>query len=198
MTRSAAGEAVTAAAGTRPPMPDNASLNPAQAAIAEAIVAGPRGKLEGPLAVWLNSPELADRAQRLGEFCRYHTALPPQLSELLILCMAVHWQAGLEWAIHAPIARRAGIGEDVLRALASGEAPVLADPDQAAVHRFAVELLERKSVSDATYELAVARLGVEAVVEMVGILGYYGLISMTIRAFNIPVPSGGEDPFCAP
>ena len=32
-------------------------------------------------------------------------------------------------------------------------------------------------------------------VELVGILGYYGLISMTINAFAVPLPDGAEDPF---
>ena len=188
-------DATKHSAAARPPVPDPGNLSAAQAAIAKAIIEGPRGRLDGPLAVWLNSPELADRAQHLGEFCRYLTSLPPHCSELLILCMAAHWQAGLEWAIHAPEARRAGLADDAIRAIAKGERPDFPDPDQAAVFRFATELLDRKSVSDATYAIAVERLGVTAVVDMVGILGYYGLISMTIKAFTIPVPGGGEDPF---
>jgi 4-carboxymuconolactone decarboxylase len=33
------------------------------------------------------------------------------------------------------------------------------------------------------------------VVDLVGVLGYYGLISMTINAFEIPLPDGSQDPF---
>jgi 4-carboxymuconolactone decarboxylase len=33
------------------------------------------------------------------------------------------------------------------------------------------------------------------VVELTGILGYYGLISMTIKAFEVPLPAGTPEPF---
>ncbi|TMJ32240.1 MAG: carboxymuconolactone decarboxylase family protein, partial [Alphaproteobacteria bacterium] len=51
----------------------------------DAIVAGPRGRVVGPLRVWLESPQLADHAQALGAFCRFGTSLPPRLSELAII-----------------------------------------------------------------------------------------------------------------
>lgn len=180
---------------TRPPILDPSEYSPEQARVAEAIVSGPRGKLDGPLAVWLNSADLADRAQQLGEFCRYGTSLPPRLSELLILTMARHWGAGFEWAIHAPVARKAGIGDELIRALGAGKEPEIVDLDQAAIYNFATELLQSKRVSELVYANAVERLGQRGVVEMVGILGYYSLISMTINAFDIPVPEGGENPF---
>ena len=33
------------------------------------------------------------------------------------------------------------------------------------------------------------------VVELAGILGYYALISITINAFEVPVPEGAAEPF---
>jgi len=50
-------------------------------------------------------------------------------------------------------------------------------------------------VSDRAYEMAVRRIGLEVVVELVGLLGYYTLISMTINAFRVPVPQGAREPF---
>ncbi len=46
-----------------------------------------------------------------------------------------------------------------------------------------------------TYQRAVAELSLTAVVELVGILGYYGLVSMTINAFEVPLPDGAPEPF---
>ena len=63
------------------------------------------------------------------------------------------------------------------------------------MYDFSRELLETHRVSDATYERATAELGALGVVELVGILGYYGLISMTICAFRLPVPAGEVEPF---
>jgi 4-carboxymuconolactone decarboxylase len=179
----------------RTPELDTANLSAEQMRVHEAIRSGPRGAVQGPLKVWLQSAELADKAQALGAFCRYGTSLPPRLSELAILVMGAHWQAGFEWTAHAPVAAKAGIDPAAIEAIRKGETPVLAAEDARCVHAFASELLNRRRVSDATYTETLAVLGQKAVVELVGILGYYTLISMTIVAFDVPLPEGASDPF---
>lgn len=151
--------------------------------------------VQGPLRVWLTSPGLADKAQALGAFCRYGTSLPPRLSELAIVVTGAHWRAGFEWAVHAPIARESGLDPAALEAIRTGREPDLARDDERAVYRVAVELLRQRRVSDETYAAAAAILGSRGLVELVGILGYYGLISMTINAFQVPLPAGTADPF---
>lgn len=170
-------------------------LTPEQRRVHDAIAAGPRGAVEGPLRVWLTSPELAERAQNLGAFCRFGTSLPRRLSELAILVTGAHWRAGFEWHIHAPIAIQAGLSPAAVETIRSGGTPRFDKPDEAAVHAFAHELLQRRRVSEPTYREAEARLGAKGVVELVGVLGYYGLISMTIVAFEVPVPPGADEPF---
>ena len=179
----------------RVPRLDRADLTGAAAAAYDAIAAGPRGKVEGPLNVWVHSPELAERAQALGAFCRYGTSLPPRLSELAILTTAVHWQAGYEWYAHASIGLQAGLDSAQVEVLRTGGTPRFPNEDEAAVHAFAAELMARKEVSDATYKRAEAALGAGRVVELVGVLGYYQLISMTIKAFRVGVPHPAREPF---
>jgi len=178
-----------------PRIPDiaEAELSPEQKKVYDAIVAGPRGVVRGPLRIWLNSAELAERAQGLGAFCRYHSSLPPRLSELAILTVAAYWRAGYEWNVHAPQALAAGIGANVVEDIRRSRPPQLEQTDAAAVHAFARELLETRQVSEPTFQKAKAELGARGVVDLVGILGYYGLISMTISAFEVQ-PDGG-DPF---
>lgn len=166
-----------------------------QRRIYDAIIAGPRGVVPGPLRVWLNSPEIAERAQALGAFCRYGTVLPARLSELAIIMIGAFWKAGYEWAVHAPIAVKAGLDADTVEAIRKGEHPTLDKADEAAVYEFAQELLNNRRVSEATYRKAEAELGSRALVDLVGILGYYGLISMTIVAFDVPLPEGASEPF---
>jgi 4-carboxymuconolactone decarboxylase len=170
-------------------------LTPEQRRVHDAILSGPRGVVQGPLRVWLNSPDLADRAQALGAFCRYGTTLPPRLSELAIITTGAYWKAGFEWAVHAPIAVEAGVDPAAIEAIRTGRTPRFAQADQTAVHAFAHELLHDRKVSDETYRRAEKELGVRGVVDLVGILGYYGLISMTIVAFEVPLPEGAPEPF---
>jgi 4-carboxymuconolactone decarboxylase len=180
---------------SRPPVLDESRLSPAQQAVFDQIRQGPRGIVEGPLRVWLISPELAERAQALGAFCRFHTRLPPRMSELAILVVGAYWRSGFEWHVHAPIAIKAGISAAAVDAIHDGRDPDLRNADEAAVYAFARELVATKAVSGGTYARAVDLLGLESVVDLVGILGYYTLISMTINAFKVPVPPGAVEPF---
>ena len=174
----------------QPPVP--AQLDAAQRKVHDDIVAGPRGEVVGPLGVWLRRPELADRAQRLGEYTRYGTSLPPVLSELAILVVARTWGSEFEWLVHKPIALAAGVPPDAVEAIRAGRTPALEDPAQSAVYGFCVALLREHRVDDDVYAGAAGVLGEGGVVDLVGILGYYSLISMTINAFNVPPPEGAQ------
>src|SRR5262249_39438264 len=112
-----------------------------------------------------------------------------------IITMGAHWRAGFEWFAHAPLAIKAGVDPAAVEAIRAGKPPKLGQPDEAAVYSFAHELLTTRAGADATYQEALARLGKKGVVELTGILGYYGLISMTIKAFEVPLPPGTPDPF---
>lgn len=173
------------------------SMTAAQRSVADAIVGGPRGRIEGPLRVWLHNPELADRAQALGAYCRYGTQLEPRLTELAIVVTGGHWRAGFEWQVHAPLAIAAGIDPAAVEMIRLGSTPDFARPDEQAVYDFATELLHERTVTDPVYRRAIAVLGEAAVIDLVGTLGYYGLISMTINAFAVPLLDDAPDPFPA-
>lgn len=174
---------------------DPATLDDEAKQVYDAIVAGPRGVVQGPLRVWLNSPTLADRAQALGAFCRYGTVLEPRLSELAIITVGAFWRAGFEWHVHAPIAADAGISAGIIEEIRRGASPAFVRDDERCVYAFAHELMTTRRVAPETYTTAEEVLGRRALVDLVGILGYYGLISMTICAFEVPVPAGAQEPF---
>ena len=177
-----------------PNLPSEA-MTEAQRAIYDKIVSGPRGSIQGPFLAWLHSPELADRAQHLGEYARFHSSLPAELSELAILVTARHWRAQFEWWIHAQMAEDAGLDPAIIAALHAGEKPPFTTDAQRAVYAFSREMYDKTRVSQPTYDDAVRHLGVEGAVDLVGVLGYYALVSMTLNAFEMPVPEGEEPPF---
>lgn len=177
---------------------DRARLTEEQRRVADEIQSGPRGGLAGPFWPWLRSPVLAERAQKLGELVRFNSTPPPRLFELAVLVTAQHWKAQFEWYAHAPLAKKAGLGDDVIDAIQAGKRPAFALADEAAVYDFAIELYARKRVSDAAYAAALSHLGERGVVELVAILGYYALVSMTLNTFAIEVPRGTEPPFHEP
>ena len=134
------------------------TMSDPQRAIHDKIVAGPRGSIQGPFLAWLHSPELADRAQMLGEYVRFNNALPPQLSELAILVTAHHWRAQFEWWAHARMAEKAGLDPAIIAAVHAGEEPHFTTDAERAVYAFAKEIYARRRVSPETYDDAVTHL----------------------------------------
>jgi 4-carboxymuconolactone decarboxylase len=169
-------------------------LTPEQRLAWDEVVAGPRKKLHGPFFIWLHSPELLSRGQKLGLYARYQSSLPQRLSELCILMTAAHWKAAGEWVDHAPIARDLGVDADALEALRKGLPARFNAADEAAAYEFAQELLNQRDVSDATYARVKAVLGERGILDLVAVLGYYGLIAMSMKAFALK-PEAAADPF---
>ncbi len=165
-----------------------------QRRVYEAIVSGPRGTLIGPLRAAIHSPELADRWQRLGEFLRFRTCLPPRLNELTIIITARHWNSQIEWYVHAAAARKAGLPETVIDAICCAQPPRFDDPDDAAVYDYVRELEEHGQVSEPVYQAIMNRWGAVGVVELTALAGYYTMVSMTLNAHEIPLPRGAEPP----
>ena len=175
---------------SRLPDLDYVDMSDEQKRIHDEIAAGPRGGVYGPLAVWLHSPALADRAQKLGAYARYHSSLPPHLSELAILTTGSIWKADFEWYAHVGPARAAGIADDVIEAIRRGEEPSLDDAASRAVYAVTRAMHEDRRLSGETYAEAKAALGKQGLVDLIGILGYYTLISMTLNAFEVETPDG--------
>ena len=182
-----------------PPVSEH-SLTPEQRLVYEKVVSGPRGTIVGPLRAVLHSPELADRWQALGEYLRYLSVVPVALRELAIIAVGRHWNCQLEWRIHAPLARDAGITERAIEAIRAAHAPQFADPMEASVYELTRELLSGGCASDAAYGEVRAHLGTQGIVELVALVGYYSMVAMTLNAHQVPLPETAPtvEPLCVP
>ena len=157
----------------------------------------PEGGLRGPFNALLFSPVLGEAAQRLGEAVRFESSIPPVLRELAILTVAAKWQAQYEWWAHAKIARQEGMDNRVIESLKAGVRPDFENPDEPVVYEFARELMDRQRVSDRRYREAAELLGEAGVVELVILMGYYTLVSMSLNVFEVPIPAGEKAPFAS-
>ena len=161
-----------------------------QRRVADEAISGKRGRMPGPLRVWIHSPELGQHAQRLGAFLRYGTVLGPRLSELAILVTARVWTAQYEWFAHKREALKAGLEPEIIEAIATNQLPSFPDPAAQAVYDYAKALHETHNVSQELHDAAMTAIGERGVVELVGLLGYYTLVAMTLNAFDFPLPEG--------
>ena len=169
-------------------------LTPEQKKAADAIVAGPRGGLRGPFEAWLRSPVLADRAQRLGEYCRFNNTLPKDLMELAICLIGRHFKAQFEFYAHARLAKEAGLAAEIVEAIRTRQTPPFKREAERIVYDFVTEYLATNRVAAPNYKRAVDAFGEQGVVDLVGVCGYYMLVSMTLNVFEVPLPPGEPEP----
>ena len=162
------------------------NLTAEQKEIHDTIVNGPRGHVVGPLRIWLNNPGLARSAQTVGEYARYGTSLSKGLSELAIITTGRVWSSAFEWEHHAPLAIEGGIDPKNVDTISIGQRPNFTKTEEEAVFDFAAEANILKNVSDNTYNNLVNTLDEKAAIDIVGICGYYSLISMTLNVFKVP------------
>lgn len=158
----------------------------------DEIVSGPRGGIRGPFNAFLRSPGMCDHAQRLGAFIRYESLLAGKLRELAICITARHWTAQYEWYAHSKIARDEGLADSIIDAIAEKRVPDFSEPAEKTIYDFCTESLQTSQVSDAAYAAAIDLLGEQGVVELVGLMGYYCMVALTLNTFQVPLPEGAK------
>jgi 4-carboxymuconolactone decarboxylase len=166
-----------------------------QRRMVEGITSGPRGGgLRGPFKALLRSPELGDRVQRLGAYIRFDSAIPPALNEMAILLAGRKWNAQYEFYAHRAIGLKAGMRPAVADAIAAGKRPEPMDADETIVWEFCSELLETTEVSDAKFQAVADRFGEKGVLDLVGAVGYYSMVSMILNVDRVQLPPGEPAP----
>jgi len=166
-------------------------MTEAQLAVAAAICSGPRAntQLSGPFEALLRSPELADRVQSLGAYLRFESSLPRPMLELAILLTARRWSSQFEWYTHARLAaEEAGIDQGIIQAIAELSAPQIEDPQLRGVYTFVSQLLAEGFVDDENFDRVVATVGQSGAIDLIGLVGYYCLVSFVINVDRYPVP----------
>ena len=169
-------------------LPPEAEMTAAQKAACAEAVAGIRGRVPAPMVAWIQNPELASRGQKLGELLRYQTTLEPRLSELAILVCGRHWTSHHEWTAHKREGLKAGMDPEVIAAIAARRTPALRDAREQAVYDVSSTLLATGRVAQPVYDRGVAALGSRGMVELVGILGYYCMVALTLNTFELGLP----------
>ena len=164
-----------------PPIPDAEMTTAQRGAVADFKETRHTTDFSGPFISLLRSPELLRRLQRVGQYLRYESALPPRLSEFAILITARHWRQEYEWGIHSTIASEVGLDTAIIKAIAEGQRPSEMANDEEVLYDFCLELLQDQRTSDATYTRTVDLFEEKGVVDTIAILGYYSLLAMLMN-----------------
>ena len=169
-------------------------MTEAQKNLYEKIASGPRGGVRGPFLAWLKSPAYLAKLEETGRYLRYDTLFDPRLSEFAILITARFWSSQYEWYAHEPLARKGGLSPEIIEAVQENRRPEKMADDEEAIYDFCIALHENHFVSDDIYKNALEHFGERGLVELIGLIGHYTTVSMTLNAFELQVPEGTELP----
>src|SRR5262245_1498270 len=161
-------------------------MTPEQKKMFESLLSGERRGAGGPFNVLLRSPEMGDLAQKFGASMRFHSTISPRLNELAIIITARHWSSHYEWYAHKRAALQNGVNAATVDAIAAGRRPTTMQADEEIVYNFCTELLTTKQVSDQTFQAVKGKFGERGVVDLIGVSGYYGLVSMLLNVDRYP------------
>ena len=171
-----------------PPLPDE-DLTEAQRKVAQALIAGPRGGVNGPFVPLLRTPELVDSLGSVGAYLRFGSSLQPRISEFLMLVVSREWSQQFEWAVHVPLALKAGVKQEVIATLAEGSRPRGMAEDEALAYDLCSELFRAKGLSETTYRSAVEQFGETGLIDVLAVAGYFTMISMIMNVAHTPPPN---------
>jgi len=165
-------------------------MTPAQRTMVEDLVAGPRSGANGPFNVLLRSPEMGNLAQAFGASMRFNQSMPRKLNEMAIIITGRYWTAQYEWYAHKRAALDAGLNPAIVEAIRTGRRPSGMSSEETAVYDFCTEVLNTKHVSDATFAAAKSAFGEKGVVDLMGVMSWYQMVSMLLNVDRYPMPDG--------
>jgi len=171
-------------------------LTPEQQKMATMLATPPRTSQinTGPFNAFARSPSLGILLLQVSNYVRFNTSLPPRLSEFAIMIAARQWSQPYEWRAHYPLAIKGGLDRQILVDLGAGARPQNMKEDETALYELCTELYRDKDVSDATFKAALAKFGERGIMDVIGIIGYYDLVSMALIVQKATGKPGDEAP----
>jgi 4-carboxymuconolactone decarboxylase len=171
-----------------PPL-DADKLSPEHKRVFDQI-AGNRKTVRGPFPMWLRNPKLAEHANQFGIALRDHSTIGRRIFELAVITVCRAWSVQYAWSSHAPQAELQGIAPEIVEAIRENRKPDFKRDDERVTHEVATEIMATKELSQAGYDKAIAQLGEQGTVELISTIGYYAMVGIFLKSFDVRPPDG--------
>jgi 4-carboxymuconolactone decarboxylase len=146
------------------------------------------GRLIGPFNSVLYSPGISPAFLALQAAEQKNTTLDERVRQVMILTVGAVWGCDYERYAHAAVARRAGIPDAAIAALARGDPADGLSAKERLAQRFTYEITAHRRIDDALYDEAQATFGPQGLVDMLYLVGCYQTISSLLNTFKVPAP----------
>lgn len=153
-----------------------------------------RGYVPGPYQFWLASPGFSDRIEPVEQFLRHGVTLEDRLVEIVVLVVAKKWRAQYVWTSHGPAAEKIGVDPAIIEAIRAGAVPNFAQKDEQVCYEVSAALISGCSVEGDLWARAIGSIGEEGINEILGLIGLYTSVCLTMVAYEMPTKNGEPDP----
>ncbi len=154
-------------------------------------------QLGPPIALFRVLARRPDLARGITGWGRYYlsrrSALTLRQRELVIDRVTARCGADYEWGVHVAVfAGRAGLTDDQVRSLASGDHrdACWADSADRAVLAAVDALHDDHDLDDPTWQALVAAVGEDGALDVMLVAGWYHAISYAVRSLRLPLEPG--------
>ena len=142
------------------------------------------GRVGGPNGVYIRVPELFKYNQELGNYLR-DNHISARLRQLAAIVTVRRWNGAYAWGAQGRDALKAGISQEILDAVNARQTPILDDADDQAIYDAALELADTGSLSDASFEKAIAQLGFNVLLDLVASVGFFTAVAQAVSVFEV-------------
>jgi len=139
-----------------------------------------------------NHPALCAAWTEFARAIRYESKMPRELRELMILRGAQVMRSEYEWAQHLKMARKFGVREAQIAALATWRGSKEFDEREQAALELA-EAVTRGEVSDAVYARACKHFDHATYVELAMVAAFYAMVARMLDAMRIQLEPGARE-----
>ena len=147
------------------------------------------GRLIGPFNSVLHSPGITAAFLALQAAEQKHTTLDERVRQVVILTVGAVWGCDYERYAHAAVARKAGIADADIAALAKGDPADGLSAKERLAQRFTYEITSNHRIDDALYDEAQSTFGPQGLVDLLYLAGCYDTVSSLLNTFKVPAPA---------
>ena len=150
-----------------------------------------RGRLPGPARIWVHNPKLAKAIGPYGAHFRTGYSLSEREREIVVCVVNSHWRSGYPTNSHERSAKAAGLPADRVEAILSGLPASFDDTREQVAYEMTICLMSARWVSRGLYERAVEALGHVGITDVIGLIGFYTSVAMTMAFYDVPAGATG-------
>jgi len=150
-----------------------------------------RGRLPGPAKIYVHNPKLAKVLGPLGAHFRGPYSLSEREREIAVCIVNSKFHTAYATNAHERAAKAAGLASDKVEAILSGLQTSFDDKREQVVYEMAICLVNSRWVSKGLFERALEALGHVGITDVIGLMGFYTTVAMTLAFYDVPAGATG-------